>query len=42
MLTPGGQITGMPVAQSSGNITFQVTDGFGVTVEKTLFLTISP
>jgi hypothetical protein len=39
-LSPGGQVTGVPGAPSSGNVTFQVTDGLGVTIEKTFSLTI--
>ncbi|HEY1269201.1 MAG TPA: PQQ-dependent sugar dehydrogenase [Candidatus Binatia bacterium] len=40
MLTGGNQITGVPAAPFSGNVTFQVTDGLGITKEKTFSLTI--
>ncbi len=39
-LSPSGQISGAPAGPSSGNVTFQVTDGLGVTTERTLLLTI--
>ncbi|HEY1267213.1 MAG TPA: PQQ-dependent sugar dehydrogenase [Candidatus Binatia bacterium] len=41
ILSSGGQITGVPAAPFSGNVTFQVTDGLGVMQEKTLSLTIA-
>ncbi len=40
-LSSSGAITGVPAGPSSGNLTFQVTDGLNVTAEKTLSLTIT-